>query len=197
MNDHLDTASSPQAPAAKASGRRRFLGAGGSAIPVVLTLASSPALATGVSCMSPSRSMSRHLSANLRPDQGLCNGQSPGNYGQQTDPNSPAYSWPASPGPNTRFHSVFPGSRFLNRTFLEVLNLNDPSLDPSNVARHLAAAYLNCVRGLIPANVLTTTGVLAIYSSWNSTLTYTPFAGATPWSGADIVNYLKTNRIVL
>lgn len=195
MNDHLETATQPQAPATKASGRRRFLGAGGSAIPVVLTLASSPALATGVSCMSPSRSMSKHLSANLRPDHGFCNGQSPGNYGARTTPGS-GYSWPAYPLPSTPFHTVFnSGNRFSTRTLAEVLVLNDNTLDPANVAKHLIGAYLNIVRGLIPANVLTTTAVLAIYASWTSTLSYTPFAGATPWSGADIVNYLKNNGI--
>lgn len=209
MDEHATNAATPGSSTPARSGRRRFLGAGVGAAPAVLTLTSSPALASGLSCTSPSRSMSMHASTKGRPDQGFCNGESPGNYKAQADaylkngqPN-PAYHWPSLPGqgsaaapsPDTQFHAVFtPSGQFDGETMLQVLSRNGTG-DPFKLAFHLIGAYLNCVRGLIPVGVLTTDQVQAIYSAYRSPAGYTPVVGGLPWTASQIVDYLKNNGI--
>lgn len=192
MNERIPSTNSPATTQPPARGRRRFLGAGVSATPALLTLASQPAL--GVTCFTPSRSLSRNTSVSQQGKNGECNGQSPGNYGAQTDPGIPAYTWPAKPQPNDPFYPLFSNvlkkNRFLitiytnkqktktgtrSLTLLEVLNLNPNSsfadmvpntrlpVDPANLAKHLIAAYLNCVNGFIPTKVLPKEQVLLIW----------------------------------
>lgn len=152
MNDRNPATNSPATPP-PARGRRRFLGAGVSATPALLTLASQPAL--GVTCFTPSRSLSKNTSVSQAGKDGECNGRSPGNYRAQTQPGSPAYTWPAYPQPDTPFHDIFSGYRFSitiiggsgstggkskkprasapstrSLTFLEVLTLNPTSTFP-------------------------------------------------------------------
>jgi hypothetical protein len=177
-----------------AASRRRFLGKGAVAAPAVLTLASSPALATGMACSSPSRAMSQHASAAGRGDSGICNGISPGNYKAQTTAGKPGYYWPASCGPDVKMHPLFSGSRFGSMSLKQVLNLVGAP-DAQQVAFHLIGAYLNCLNGRIPTKVLTAAQVKAIYTSWDTTGGYPPFVGATPWTGTEIVTYLKNSKI--
>ncbi len=77
---------------------------------------------------------------------------------------------------------------------LEVLLLNGGSADPSKIAFHLIAAYLNCLRGLIPANILTAGKVQQIWTSW-STLGYYEVMAGVKWDAGQIVDYLRSNGI--
>ena len=186
------------------SRRRRFLGAGVATAPALLTLASQPAL--GVTCFTPSRSLSRNTSISQQGKNGNClNAESPGNYKEQQTPGHGAYHWPASIPPSTAFHSRFPGQRFMTGTGVnvrsmtmgEVLNLVGAP-DQQQVAFHLVGAYLNVNGGngaIIPPHILTSAGVVAIYDEWDRNGFYEPMAGVR-WYATEIKNYLISNGIV-
>lgn len=187
------------------TGRRRFLGVGAGAAPALLTLASQPAL--GVTCFTPSRSLSRNTSISQQGKYGDClRAESPGNYQAQQDPSKGAYHWPTSVPPSTPFHPLFYGQRFMtgagaarrSMTLGEVLNLQGNE-DPEKVAKHLIGAYLNIHGGngaVIPANVLTAANVLTIWQEWETKRYYEPVAGVQ-WGGTQIKNYLLNNGIII
>ena len=211
-----DSTSKPAAPsAAQPDGRRRrFLGAGAAVTPAVLTLASQPAL--GVTCFTPSRSLSRNTSISQQDNYGTCtNAQSPGNYQAQQDPSSNSYSWPRTPveiPPTTPFYPTFKkgslvkfttgnGANSRSMTLGEVLNLNG-NADPGQVAFHLIGAYLNInggtsggVKASISPLAADTSRILNIWAEWADKGYYEPFAG-TKWYAEQIVTYLKSNGIV-
>ena len=194
-------------------GRRRFLGAGTAAAPFVLTLVSQPAL--GVTCFTPSRSMSRNTSLSQQGKFGECtNAESPGNYGQQVEQVkskgkiNPAYHWPRSVLPTARFHPTFlqgsiagetsftneSNNTVTSKTLGEVLLINVSG----NVAKHIIAAYLNKLGGngaVIPDSAITLAGIKNMWAEYATKGFYEPMAGIK-WYAQDIVNYLKSNGIV-
>lgn len=191
----------------KKTERRRFLGKGIKAAPFVITLASQPAL--GVTCFTPSRSLSKNTSISQQGKDGVCTGaESPGNYKAQQDPTAQAYHWPSSVNPTDPLHPTFymgnsegvskftkvVGNQVVSKTFGEALEVNAPG----QVHFHLIGAYLNVLGGnsaIIPANVMTASGVLAIWQEYATKDYYEPMAGVK-WYAADIVLYLKENGIV-
>ena len=191
------------------NGRRRFLGAGTVAAPFALTLISQPAL--GVTCFTPSRSLSKNTSLSQQANNSQCtNAQSPGNYKtQQGATTSNAYSWPASVPPATLFHPTFlqgtvsgitsftkvNGGSTVSQAMGDVVAINTGD---GNLAKHILAAYLNKKGGggaVIPDQVLTEAAILNIWSEFVTKGYYTPVAG-TKWYPADIVTYLTGNGIV-
>lgn len=198
--------------------RRRFLGAGAAVPPTLLTLGSQPAL--GITCFTPSRSLSRNTSVSQAGLNGDCVGaESPGNYSAQQDPNSNAYHWPASFPPSTKFHAVFSGSRYIvNGNSLSLgqvllLSPNGSPGDPEKVAFHLIGAFLNINGGngaVIPPHIIDSTVIKNIWTEWDTKGYYEPMAGvrwyadytvvgtsvtvASPSGG--IKGYLKSNGIV-
>lgn len=210
MNTPTESPELPQGttPLVAKAGRRRFLGTGSAVAPVILTMFSQPAL--GVTCFTPSRSLSRNTSVSQAEKNGECTGaQSPGNYSAQTNSGIPAYSWPISP--NTPFHPTFiTGTRsrtlftkknadgtWAYMTMLEVLNLNGNE-DPEKIAFHLIGAYLNCLGGggaRISPLAMTPAGVLGIWSEWATKGYYEVTAGVR-WNGTEIKTYLISNGIV-
>jgi hypothetical protein len=216
MADPIDRDVSVAASTTPDPHRRRFLRAGATVGPAVLTLASQPAL--GVTCFTPSRSLSRNTSISQQGKYGECTGaESPGNYKEQTDPLTgkgkvnPAYHWPSAVQPQNPFHSkyggAFPGSRFLvmdgvverSLSFGEVLNLpGGDARDPQQVVFHLIGAYLNKLGGagaVIPDNVLMLGDIIGIYSEWDLKDYFEPMAGIK-WYAAEIKNYLVSNGLV-
>lgn len=181
-------------------GRRRFLGAGSAAVPAVLTLLAQPAL--GMTCFTPSRSLSRNTSVSQAGEYGECRGQSPGNYSQQIEPGRPAYTWPISP--DTRFHPIFivgsrTGTQFVGSdgkslTMLQVLNLSGKE-DPGKVAFHLIGAYLNVKANLVSPAAMDESRVLQMWVEWATRGYFEPVAGVR-WYAIEIVDYLKSNGIV-
>ena len=86
--------------------RRRFLGAGAAATPFLLTMVSQPAL--GMTCFTPSRSLSRNTSISQQGKYGECtNAESPGNYKAQQASRANAYHWPKDVPPSTPMHPLF------------------------------------------------------------------------------------------
>jgi len=199
--------------------RRRFLGAGAAIPPTLLTLGSQPAL--GVTCFTPSRSLSRNTSVSQQGKNGECVGaQSPGNYMAQQDSTKTAYFWPASVTPSTKFHPLFSGSRYkvsgVSLSLGQVLKLTPSTspADPGRVAFHLIGAYLNVKGGSgasIPSHIITEGVIKSIWTEWDTKGYYEPMAGvrwyaehtqvgasitvAAPNGG--IIGYLKSNGIVL
>ena len=191
--------------------RRRFLGKGIKAAPFVLTLASQPAL--GVTCFTPSRSLSKNTSISQQGKNGECtNAESAENYKMHQDPSASAFHWPRTVPPSTPFHPLFrqgsssansftvplSGGGFRSMTLGEVLT-HGVSQDSDEVAKHLIGAYLNTMGGnaaFIPANVMTPQGILGIWSEYvaNSGF-YEPVAGVK-WYANEIKYYLTSNGIV-
>lgn len=191
----------PESPAQGVSeARRRLLVRGGMASgPILLTLTSRPVLG-GLNpgeCISPSQTLSGALS-HRGAKVGTCNGRSPGYW-----KTCAASNWPIPQ--STPFHSVFvvgtvDGSRFFNTdgsmmTMIQVLTVLG-YVDPYRMAFHCIGAYLNILKGgMIDPKALTAEGLVAIWREYALTGKYTPYAGATPWDGTQIVNYLSSNYI--
>lgn len=192
----------------KGNRRRRLLvGAGASAAPFLLTLVSQPAL--GVTCFTPSRSLSKNTSLSQTGKYGECTGaESPGNYKAQQTPGTSPYHWPATVPPTTAMHPLFymgnsnGVTRFVktvnnaevSMTLGEALNVNAPE----QVHFHIIAAYLNKLGGngaVIPDNVMTVSSILGMWQEYATKGYYEPFAG-TKWYATEIKAYLISNGIV-
>ena len=204
-----DLQQTPVQPRSEGGRRRRFLGAGVSAAPLLLTLVSQPAL--GVNCFTPSRSLSKNTSLSQKGLYGVCTrAESPGNYSAQLTAKSngkgSSYNWPDIAPPSKLFHSVFPvmgavegRSKFTNRdgsskTLGEAIVINAPG----QVHFHLIAAYLNKMGGndaSIPDQVMTVAGLQKIWGEFALTGYYSPIQGEF-WNAEQIVLYLKSNGIV-
>lgn len=192
-NLNQDSPQTSAQPATDGSRRRRFLGAGLSAAPVVLTMVSQPAL--GGTCFSPSQALSKNTSLS-RPRPQCLGAQSPGNYKAQTT------NWPSSVKPTDKFHDTFAkgsNANFRRKTFQEVLDLTQGE-DKSKTAFHVIGAYLNILGGsgaVIPPEVLTVATLKEVWRQYAVNGFYLPIPGGSiKWYGDDIVQYLKTNDIV-
>lgn len=202
-----DHQQNPALPLTNGGRRRRFLGAGVSAAPLVLTMVSQPAL--GATCFTPSRSLSRNTSVSQNGLFGECTGaESPGNYKAQQTPGTSAYHWPASVKPTDPFHPTFKmgseqgvskftkreNGKWVSMSFGEALNINAPG----QVHFHLIGAYLNKLGGngaIIPDVAITVDGILKIWSEYITKGFYAPTTGVQ-WGAEQIVTYLKTNGMV-
>jgi hypothetical protein len=185
--------------------RRRFLGAGAAATPFLLTLVSQPAL--GVTCFTPSRSLSRNTSLSQQGKYGDCTlAASPREYLTNASELG-ASAWPEDVPPTTAFHPLFTegsvdgitkftkvdNTTTVSMTFLEVLQVNATS-----VAAYMIAAYLNKSGGnlaVIPENVLTSSDILNMWSEYSIAQTFEPMAGIV-WGEMQIKSYLTSNGIV-
>jgi hypothetical protein len=181
--------------------RRRLIKAGLGAAPVLMTVVSRSAFATGTTggqCTTPSAYGSINTS---RQDKAYtCTGLTPG-YWKQGQWFS---AWPAPYYPTTTtgygahtattFGSVFgPGSVFSSMTLLAVLQSGGND-DSTALARHIVAALLNAASGRT-ASVLTVSAVKNIWSEFISKGYFEPTAGVK-WSAAQIVAYLVTTMPV-
>lgn len=114
-----------------ANGRRQLLLRGALAAPVLMAVASKPVLA-GQLC-APSGFASGNTSSVDNPS--ACNGWSPGYWKAKPG------KWPSPYTPAKRFHDVFDGSYFSNKTMMDVLNLGGGDL--IMLGRHCVASLLN------------------------------------------------------
>jgi hypothetical protein len=204
---HDDAESAPDAAAqepqisAQGAARRRFTKAGIGVSGVILTLVSQPGMATGttpVYCASASGFQS--LTAPGAPK----NSHSPAN--SCTANRSHGYwknhvsEWKSRCGTDSTalFGYVFSctgARRELGKyTLLEVLTqpAAEKPYDPNNVAMQIVTALLNARAakrsGL--TSVLPEERVFEIWNEYVNTNGYVPTAGARPWTGAEIANYL-------
>ena len=176
----------------RSTGRRRLLQAGISAAPVVMTIVSRPVLADGQpgACTAPSGFVSINQS-NPR-GGGLCAGRTPGYWKNHTS------AWPAGYDPNTKlFCDVFLCSAQVSgKTLLCVLEPQCAGAGPPfDVGRHIVAALLNTLTGLVPTTILSVPAIKSIWSQYITTGSYSPSAGVF-WDHEQIVDYLLTTMPV-
>lgn len=164
----------------RGAARRRIAGLGVSG--VVMTVASSNAMAAMV-CKSPSGALSGNL--NSQAPRTTCNGVSPGYW--KTHPEA----WPADVKTSDRFSKHFNCHGKLG-SYSCMTILSKQKEDKNAVAMHIMAQYLNVVSGKI--NFMTRQSVLDMWNQYNSYGTYTPASGATPWSGGQLVDYLTSTQ---
>lgn len=203
QNDNVTpprSATTPTPPAGRAkvsASRRTLLRSGMAAAPLIVTLASRPVL--GGQCIAPSATLSGALS-HAGPKLGSCSGIS-----RSAWISTSASGWPVLQ--TTPFHNLFAvgnraGCRFFKAdgvtslSLLEVLKLTTAQ-DDSGVGGRVVAAYLNLCSGRVDAKALSVSALQALWREWAVAGQYTPFAGATPWKGADINNYFTNNSIAL
>jgi hypothetical protein len=184
--EHLGSESSPRLNT-KGEARRRFTKSGTALSGVILTMASRNGMATTVGAMTPSGFISATANSHSPGTSKL--GRSPGYW--KTHPQA----WPtAHTDPQLKFGRVFTcstSSPLYNCTLLNVVSNLEPSksADRQNVAMHVVASLLN-----VRAHLITCLDEYKVFEIWSGYLSggFVPTAGATPWSGSDIVRYLKT-----
>lgn len=171
----------------KQRARRRFIHGVGVAVPVIMTVKSSSALAA--QCFAPSAAASiALLHSRLDREQLNCLGRTPGFWLNAARPTHPNHSyWVTAGGEGVLFSTVF-GSGFDGKTLKEVMALTG-NQDQWQLGAHLSAAYLNHQIGWVPDTVLSLQDLRDMWAGKNGT--YTPTAGVT-WGGEQIVAYLKT-----
>lgn len=180
-NDGLPSARPPSA------GRRRLLRGGLGASPLLLTLASRPALGggTGRQCFSPSGFVSMPTSVHGEPT--LCNGRSPGYW-----KNWPKKSWPAPYHPNVKFKSVFTtlgiGQAFKTMTLMQVLETGGGG-GVADMGRYIVAALLNAQSGKTP--VLSVQAVKDLWSDYEADGQAEVTAGVF-WGPEEIKAYIES-----
>ena len=168
--------------------RRKFTGAG-IGMSAFFTLASQPVLAA-VTCKSPSGFASGNLSQRGTPV--TCSGQSPDQWVLITTPDAIL---------DAKFHSVFARSASVNYggtttadgpSMKEVMAMPAGATAPQPLGREFAAALVNIRKGLIPATILTETRLITMWNELLATGTFTPMAGVTPWTPAQVIIYLQS-----
>lgn len=178
----------------KQRARRRFVRGVGVAVPVIMTVKSSSALAA--QCFAPSAAASiALLHSRLDREHLDCLGRTPGFWvnaakptnGKGNNTNHNYQYWVTAGGEGVLFSTVF-GSGFDGKTLKQVMALNG-NQDQWQLGAHLSAAYLNNKIGWVPDTVLS---LQDLRDMWAGRLgTYTPTAGVT-WDGGQIVAYLQT-----
>lgn len=184
----------PQAPPAlspQGVARRRFARAGVGASGVVMTLASQPGMATTV-CRPPSGFLSGTWASN-HPKATWCYGAKPVDWCANKD------KWVTYGRTDctTQFYRLFACTANTTAlkyyTLYQIVSGDCGTKDRNEVAKYIIAALLNARAGTTP--VLTEAKVFSIWNEYNQKLSFTPNAGAKAWSGAEIVNYLKSTMV--
>ena len=169
--------------------RRRWLKAGLSTTPVLMTVVSRPVLAQpGVP---PSAYVS--LGASAPGMYGDCNGYGPETWSSSTG------SWPNTYEPNQPFKKYFTNDLAGSPKLSEVLgstSIVDVPPEHHAVARYVTAALLNHASGKVPESVLKAMTIQHIWTEFATTGQFAPRSGAS-WSAAEIVDYLKSTMTSL
>ena len=181
---HDDAAKPPSAD------RRRWLKAGLSTPPVLMTVASRPVLAQ--TCVPPSAHMSLGASAPGMDQE--CSGFGPDTW-------AGSRSWPGNFTPDSRFNKHFSPPLIGDPTFSQVLDSETTIGTPEaeafvsrtlhEVARYVTAALLNHASGKVPETVLRPMTIQYIWNEFTEQQSFVPTRGVS-WSAAEIVDYLKS-----
>jgi hypothetical protein len=164
-------------------GRRRWLQAGISAAPVVMTVASRPVLAT-VQAQSPSAMCSGNVSGQQTVSS---SGSSPSTWSSQS-------SWPTYNKYSAKFKDFFSPDLYLHTDIKmkDVLKLTAPPGSNNEVAQYILAALLNHENHSVPDSILP---LAVIHSMWadyqNGSGSYKVNASVY-FNGGQLVTYIKT-----
>ncbi|WP_296951490.1 hypothetical protein [uncultured Massilia sp.] len=175
---------------AKGASRRRFAKTGAGAAGVLMTLHSTPGMATQFCGMAPSAAFSvinqktMNGKVSYRGEAPVCSGQGPTWWSSRP--------WPSGCDSND-FKTFFSCSRngaayalFNARVLLSGANVID--WGNGNLGRYVMAAYLNAAAGY--TSFLTTSMVQQIWNEWCLQGYYAPIAGKK-WYANEIVTYLS------
>lgn len=189
MNPRQDAGVAVDANAedARVAARRRFLKGVAGAAPVLMTLSSRPVLACYCTSASAAMSGSLSISSSHTARKVRCYGRTPGywktsnhfpwpspyktgNYTGKNGTATPTLKNGSQTGSPTMFHSVFPGSKYANQSFLQILvngHWSNPAPTTSNqqnaLARHLVAGVLNLAAGFWPSNIIPLQQLIDMY----------------------------------
>ena len=190
-----------------AVGRRRFIHGVGIALPATMLVQSAKATTSlGGKCLSPSANASIAL-LHSRPDrsEGICNGKTPGYWSNAKCVHQGAWASAGQTGDGMFFDriigspTVFIGLKIRHVMLLSGVSGNSSNncpanppappgmADPDQLGAHLVAAYLNMKMGWV--TVITWQNLKDMWLNQNA---YVPTPGATPWTRAQIVAYLKS-----
>jgi len=167
----------------RSADRRRWLKAGLSTPPVLMTVASRPVLAS--TCVPPSAYVS--LGASAPGTHADCTGYGPDTWVGNS-------SWPSPYSLDSRFNTYFEPNLHGNPKFSDVLgydNIANVSDTVHTVARYVTAALLNNASSKVPESVLRAMTIQHIWTEFAQTGSFAPTSGAS-WSAAEIVDYLKS-----
>ena len=163
--------------------RRRWLKAGLSTPPVLMTVASRPVLAAA--CVPPSAYVS--LDASAPGMYGYCSGDGPNTWVGNSSWDADGYT-PGSP-----FNASFEPDLDGDPSFLDVLGYAGNE-DIQTVARYVTAALLNHASGKVHENVLRAMTIKHIWTEFRQKGFFAPTSGAS-WRAAEIVHYLESTII--
>ncbi len=192
MTDSRKGSGNPGAPpdvgAVRNAGRRRWLQAGISTAPVVMTVASRPVLAA-IECRTPSGFVSGFASG---APAGVCGGGNP-TYWVTHRP------WPSpyNPGPGggtpSRFNYYFDPDLSMGAgpTFVEVLGLT------GTLQSYIVAALLNNAQLLVPESILPKATIMAMWTQVNAGGFGLGIPGSGLWNAAQVIAYLQSTMIDL
>ncbi len=175
---------------AKGASRRRFARAGAGAAGVLMTLHSTPGMATQFCGMAPSAAFSvinqnkLNGKVSYRGEAPVCSGQGPRWWSTRARPggcDSNDFKTYFSCTKNGAAYALFDV-----KVLLSGLNFVDWSND--NLGRYVMAAYLNAAAGY--TSFLTTSMVQQIWNEWCLQGYYAPIAGQK-WDSREIVVYLS------
>ena len=167
--------------------RRRLLKGGLAVAPILMTLASRPAL--GQACATPSAFGSVTHASHPHTNHIACSGRQPEYWANNTTEWPSGYLAVAASGNEaTLFHTPFPGNQFPAKTLLDILQTSDVAGD-AFVARYLVAALFNASLGSTP--VLTESAVQNIWLEYVSNGYFEPTA-SVQWFAEQIVDYVQS-----
>ena len=177
----------PEVVAVRNVGRRRWLQAGISTAPVVMTVASRPVLAA-IECRTPSGFVSGFASG---APAGQCGGGNP-TYWVTHRP------WPSpyNPGPGggtpSFFNPIFePDLTPGNPKLLDVLGMT------GTLQSYIVAALLNNAQLLVPESILPKATIMAMWTQVAAGGFGLGIPGSGLWNGAQVIAYLQSTMIDL
>ncbi len=181
--------STPVTPAmptlsAKGAARRRLAGLGASG--VLLTVASSSAMADMV-CKSPSGALSGDLNSHA-PDQ-VCAGRSPAWWAKNTN------QFPPGVGPKTRFEEIFPTSDQIGHKHVIKVLEGRGNTGRDDVPALMLATWFNVNANPPFITFLTPQAVKDMWANYDSTNTYRPDFTSESWDSAQFADYLASTQI--
>jgi hypothetical protein len=157
--------------------RRRWLQAGLSAPPVVMTVVSRPVLGATQFCVPPSAYVS--LPTSTPGMYGDCSGNGPDTW-------KDANGWPQQYPQSRKFNRDFSPPLDDNPTYLQMLS------GDNDVAKYIVAAKLNLVAGLVPEGVLSAATLQHIWGEYATSGGFKPTTSGATWGPAEIVDYLRS-----
>lgn len=178
-----DAGDPPDVAGVRDAGRRRWLQAGISTAPVVMTVASRPVLAV-VQCQTCSAMLSGNVSGHQVTS---CSGWSPSTWSSQS-------SWPTYHKSSAKFKDYFSPdlSGHDKIKMKDVLTLSAPPGSNNEVAQYVLAALLNNKKNSVPDSILSLAQIYAMWADYQNGSGRYKVNSSVGLDGGQIVTYIRT-----